>query len=137
MKTNKVQVIEDLIVSELEAVKAFQMDVIGIDIPERPTMLSFKRGEARLAHLREEMAEIEAGVSDERVDDVADGLIDLIYLAHGFLVEMGIATRAAFEEVHRANMTKVRGTIAKRPGAAGFDAVKPAGWKGPSGVQFG
>lgn len=113
------------------AVQRFNEDLVGIPIPDRPTLLGFKRGEFRLGHLHEEMEEIESALSSESLEDTVDGLIDLAYVALGTLVEMGVTAGAAFEEVHRANMEKRRGEKATRPGSLGYDAVKPDGWTPP------
>ncbi len=115
-----------------EMVTRFNKEIIGLPIPDKPTILNFERGEFRLGHLREEMAEIEEAMSDEKLEDVTDGLLDLIYVALGTLLEMGIPPGAAFEEVHRANMDKQKGNLAKRVGSLGYDAIKPEGWVPPS-----
>jgi hypothetical protein len=58
-------------------------------------------------------------------------MVDIAVVALGGLVEMGICTRAAMEEVMAANSRKRPGTNFKRSGSGGYDAVKPDGWKGP------
>lgn len=106
----------------------FNRELVGITPPNVPTILSFERGEFRLGHLREEVAEIETGMSEENLHDVVDGLVDIIYVAFGALVEMGVCVNGVFEEVHEANMRKARGINPKRP----TDTVcKPGGWKPP------
>jgi len=60
-----------------------------------------------------------------------DALIDLIYFAAGRMQEMGVDGQRALQAVHAANMRKVRGELAKRPGSLGHDAIKPVGWVGP------
>ena len=121
----------DQVVKMAEMVERFNRDLIGIPIPDRPTILNFQRGEFRLSHLREELEEIVEGVMHEDMEKTTDGLLDLVYVALGTLIEMGITPGAAFEEVHRANMDKQQGELSKRPGSAGFDAVKPEGWQPP------
>jgi len=114
-----------------EMVLRFNRDIIGLPIPDKPTLLSHDRCYFRRRHLCEEMDEIEKGVGNVNLEQVTDGLLDLIYVAMGTLIEMGITPGAAFEEVHRANMAKRQGAISKRPGSLGFDAVKPEGWTPP------
>lgn len=117
--------------SMLEMVERFNRDLIGITIPDRPTILSEERGLFRHNHLEEELVEFYQALSDKNFEDVTDSLLDLIYVAMGALVEMGIAPGPAFEEVHAANMAKRRGSLSKRPGSLGYDAVKPEGWQPP------
>lgn len=109
----------------------FNEKIIGYPAPAVPTILSFERGEFRLGHLREELAEIELNLSNENLEEVVDGLIDLMYVAHGALYEMGITSRAAFEAVHEANMRKRQGAKSTRPSGQGYDAIKPEGWMPP------
>ncbi len=115
----------------LEMVERFNRQIIGVPIPDRPTILSYQRSEARLSHMREELTEIEDAFSDECIADVTDGVIDLAYVALGTLIEMGITAGAAFEEVHVANMKRERGHNPSRPDTQDHDAVKPAGWTPP------
>lgn len=112
----------------LNMVERFQREVIGITIPETPTPLNKKRMAARHEHLYEELSEL---VLARTVEDQADALLDLIYLALGGLAEMGVVPGPNFEEVHRANMAKKRGSVASRPSSGGDDAAKPEGWLPP------
>lgn len=63
----------------------------------------------------------------------ADALIDLVYVAMGTAVMMGLPWQALWDEVQRANLDKVRaradGSDSKRGSA--LDVVKPPGWVGP------
>ena len=119
----------------LSQTERFNIDLIGIEPPNRPTLLGERRMDFRLGHIREEMAEIRDGYIDENIFDVTDGLLDLIYVALGTLIEMGIAPGPVFNEVHRANMERVRGE-SSRSNADGFDAVKPEGWEPPNLKRF-
>jgi predicted HAD superfamily Cof-like phosphohydrolase len=70
------------------------------------------------------------------VDDlvgVADGLIDLIYVAIGTLQLMGVPVAEGWREVQRANMTKERVAKAEdsKRGHA-WDIKKPEGWEPPN-----
>jgi predicted HAD superfamily Cof-like phosphohydrolase len=70
----------------------------------------------------------------EALAEVADGLADLIYVAVGAALELGIPLAAVWDEVHTANMRKTTGE--KR---ADGKQMKPAGWVGPDvmGAVFG
>lgn len=115
----------------LTKVDAFNRQVLDLPIPSTPKTLDAKRARwAELAML-EEVGEFMEACHDKDTVGAADALIDLVYFALGRLVEMGVPAMAVFDEVHRANMDKERGTLAKRPHSKGFDAVKPSGWQGP------
>jgi hypothetical protein len=60
----------------------------------------------------------------------------MMYVTMGTLGEMGVLVQPTWDEVQRANMRKQRGERSKRPGAQGFDAVKPEGWTGPSHADY-
>lgn len=69
------------------------------------------------------------GDFDEKdIAEQADALIDLVYVAMGTAVMMGLPWQALWDDVQRANMSKVRGTT-KRGHAV--DVTKPEGWVGP------
>ena len=115
----------------LDMVERFNREIIGLQIPDKPTMLERHRSDFRRGHLLEELSEIAHGADHEDMSELVDGLLDLIYVAMGWLVEMGVTVGASFEEVHAANMAKERGELARRPGSKGYDAVKPEGWTPP------
>ena len=109
----------------------FNGKIIGIEPPEQPTLLDPLRIDFRIKHMYEELLETMDSAAEGDLSGVVDGLLDLIYVTLGTLMEMGIAPGAAFEEVHAANMTRVRGEQSRRPGSRGHDAVKPPGWEPP------
>lgn len=121
--------------SFLAAVLRFTEEVIGLPIPRTPTPLSDARASFRINHIKEELDEYIAAKADGDVAEQADAFVDVIYLALGALVEMGITPGPVFNEVQRANMDKVQGEVSKRPGSGGFDAIKPEGWQGPNIAQ--
>ncbi len=114
----------------MSMVERFNRQVIGLKIPDKPTLLSYERSEFRLRHMREEVFEIADAQYLNNMEDVVDGCLDLAYVALGTLVEMGVVVGATFEEVHAANMRREHGINARRDGH-GFDAVKPEGWEPP------
>lgn len=58
--------------------------------------------------------------------DYIDGMCDLVYVVCGSAVAAGIDLDDHFDEVHRANMTKLAG-----PKRADGKQLKPDGWTGP------
>ena len=89
----------------------------------------------RLRFLNEELQEFSVAVSS--CDRVAalDALIDLVYVAMGTALFMGVSPSQwteSFEAVHRANMTKMRvARPADSKRGSGFDVVKPPGFIPP------
>lgn len=90
----------------------------------------------RLDFLHEELGETEkAAQSGIPLDpeEVVDGLIDLCVVAIGTLDALGVDPHEAWDEVHKANMTKEVGVKPSRPNPLGLpDLIKPEGWVGPS-----
>ena len=112
----------------LQDVENFQRDVTGIEPATAPTLVSEEYCLARAAFLAEEADEfLEASMAGDLVG-VADALADLIYVAVGTALTMGIPLADVWNLVQAANMRKVPG-MTKR-GIAN-DAVKPDGWVGP------
>lgn len=66
---------------------------------------------------------------DQNLAAQADALVDLVYFALGTAVMLGLPWQQLWDDVHRANMSKVRGIKPTRGHAA--DVVKPDGWVGP------
>lgn len=118
----------------------FTQHILGIPKPGGLVLLDKSRKAALCEHLTEELEELNGSslvdkTYEQGIKDEADALIDLIYIATRGLVEMGFtpeAAQLAFNEVHAANMRKVRGSNAKRPEAGAYDAIKPQDWVGPN-----
>ncbi len=117
----------------LDLVLQFNQDIIGLPIPDRPTRLDPERKKWASGALSEELTEF---MDATELEDEVDALLDLAYFALGRVIEMGVVPGAAFEEVHAANMAKVRGELSKRPNAKGFDAIKPDGWQPPNLLPY-
>jgi hypothetical protein len=115
----------------LNKAEEFNRGIIGLPVPATPTMLNADRAKWALMALEEERTEFANAIDADDVLEAADALIDGIYFALGRLTEMGVPAKAVFDGVHAANMGKVRGELSKRPGAQGYDAVKPEGWRAP------
>lgn len=90
--------------------------------------------EFRLKFLQEELDETRAAaLIDSNPAEVVDGLIDLCVVAIGTLDAFGVDAQKAWDEVHKANMTKERGIKESRPNPLGLpDLIKPEGWTGPN-----
>jgi len=90
----------------------------------------------RLDFLQEELGETEKAAQTGiplDPEEVVDGLIDLCVVAIGTLDALGVDPYEAWDEVHKANMTKEVGVKPSRPNPLGLpDLIKPEGWVGPS-----
>jgi len=110
---------------QLSNVRDFHMQVTGQPMADVPTMLVADRRDYAIKFLDEELTEFKDACT---IADQADALIDMIYVAYGRLLEMGIQPGPSFQLVHEANLKKVRGPT-KRGGV--YDAAKPDGWQPP------
>lgn len=81
-------------------------------------------GKARVAHLKEELTELE---SASTVAEQLDALVDLVYVAMGTACMMGLPFEAAWKEVHDANMRKIKQGYSNKQGI-----VKPPDWVAPN-----
>lgn len=108
----------------------------GFDLPSEPRLLSTEReGEDetsafnfRLSFMQEELAEFHFAHTRGDLAGAADALIDLVVVAMGTAAMMGLPWRELWDDVQRANMSKVPGRTRR---GVGFDLIKPAGWEGP------
>lgn len=89
----------------------------------------------RLKFLEEEVYEFQEAMLERDRVKALDALIDLVYVAMGTALFMGVSPSQwdeAFDVVHRANMTKIR---TSRPAdskrGSGFDVIKPEGFVPP------
>lgn len=93
-----------------------------------PTKLSLSRGEERIEFMQEELDEFKEAFMAEDIAKMADALIDLVYVVKGTAIEMGLPWAHLFDDVHRANMSKVPGPTHR---GHKIDLMKPEGWVGP------
>jgi predicted HAD superfamily Cof-like phosphohydrolase len=103
-------------------VRAFHEDM-KLPIAPRPK-LDFDVAAGRCAHLEEEVTELRAAISTDDLPAIADAVVDIVYLALGVAINLGIPFDAVWQEVQRANMKKT-------PGTEKHGVSKPDGWKAP------
>lgn len=114
---------------ELNDVKAFHAKMLW-PMPGRPQLMRPEDMAVRVRMLQEEVGEIDLAFARGDLVKVVDGLLDLIYFAHGTLDWCGVCgdTYAeCWDAVHDANMKKEPGSTNRGV----FDAVKPGGWVSP------
>lgn len=83
----------------------------GVDAPDAPTELRYKRQMLRFALIEEELREYREAIGrPDNLEHAAKELADLLYVVLGTAVEHGL-TRFddIFDEVHRSNMSKLGG----------------------------
>ncbi len=100
-------------------------------VPEFP---SDERIELRVKLVDEEVGETLSAVAARDMIEVADGIIDSIYVLVGKGLELGLPLEALWNEVHRSNMAKATeqpdGTF-KVVRRADGKVLKPEGWTPP------
>ena len=119
---------------EMELVQSFN-EKFEIPTPPFVRLLEGDVLEFRSKFLQEELNEfIEAHDQGDLVH-VFDALLDLVYVAKGTALLLGIAPEqwaAGFAAVQKANMNKMRAPSANHSKRRhSLDVIKPAGWIGP------
>ncbi len=138
--------------SNFEDVQDFQRKFVPDAIPPEPVILDPDVVIFRSKFMAEELAEFEEaftmaqhlmrqGELDEEhrrkyLVDMGDALIDLVYVAMGTADLMGLPWQEMWNEVQRANMSKVRADSDEHSRvstgrAHRLDVIKPEGWRGP------
>lgn len=111
--------------TQIQDVYNFQTKVLNYEFPDKPTLLIGSHKIEQLVKITEELNELNDA---DTLSDQADALVDLVYFALGTLHQMGVDAQRVWDEVHRANMTKKRGTTKR---GVDNDAYKPEEWKAP------
>lgn len=109
-------------------VEAFHLK-FGIPAATTPSLLDPRTAGYRTSFMLEELTEFSQSHGRGDLAEAADALVDLVYVAVGTAVLMGLPWDALWEEVQRANMSKERGPTSKR--GSPIDVRKPAGWRAP------
>lgn len=118
------RMLEDMMADVAE----FHEQVVHVATPPEPTLLTIERQNWSVNFLQEELDEFKQAHHDSNLPDAVDALVDLIYVAIGRLLEMGVPPTEAWDPVQRANMAKQRG---KTHRGVDTDAAKPEGWLPP------
>ena len=106
----------------------------GFIVNHSPTHLSTRKACECVKHFEEELNELKGAIGEQDLAEMADALVDLVYLIKGMAIMMGLPWQDLWMDVHRANMSKERGIRPKRMQAV--DVVKPEGWVGPQTLQI-
>lgn len=114
-------------------VRAFQHK-FGQLVGFAPRHLTKRKLRERIAQMQEELDEFESAVEADDIAEQADALVDIAYFTLGTAAHMGLPWQALWDDVQRANMSKVAGVKPER----GFlvDCIKPEGWEGPKTMEI-
>ena len=129
---------------EYEDVRAFHQK-FGVPTDadaHAPALPSSDVLEYRAKFLQEELDEFVKDTAEGNLEGVADALVDLVYVAYGTALLLGISPALwdeLWNDVQRANMAKERATSANDPRSKrshSLDVVKPEGWVKPQGATI-
>jgi predicted HAD superfamily Cof-like phosphohydrolase len=94
--------------STLEQVQEFH-ETYGLPVLKKPDISNEKTNTLRINLLAEELDELKEALDEGNIVEVLDALIDLQYVLDGAFLSFGLhhMKEAAFNEVHRSNMSKL------------------------------
>lgn len=98
----------------------------GDSFPAYPHLPPMFQQQLRSRLIREEAAEVINAITFQDLVEIADGIVDCIYVLLGTAISYGIDIRPIWDAVHKANMSKVTG-----PRDSGGKQMKPPGWEPP------
>lgn len=98
-------------------------------ISSKPTTgISVAVKQLRMKLIQEEMEElITKGIEKNNLEEIADGLADLVYVAIGTAISYGIPFDRVFQEVHRSNMTKTAVKVTDAAAGSKYGSGNPKG----------
>jgi len=91
-----------------------------------PTIPDQTRCDLRVALLAEELRELQEGIENKDIVEIADALCDLQYVLSGAILEFGLGEKfkALFDEVQRSNMSKACKSIEEAEATVQHYALK-------------
>lgn len=94
--------------STLDQVQEFH-ETYGLPVESAPTISDEKTNTLRINLLQEELNELKEALEQGDLVETLDALIDLQYVLDGAFLSFGMQSlkQAAFDEVHRSNMSKL------------------------------
>lgn len=118
--------------SHFNDVKEFHQK-FGLIWADTPGHLTTRKLVERIEFMSEELDEFIDAAHKQDLAQQADALVDLVYVALGTAVQLGLPWQALWDDVQAANMRKIRG-MTKR--GHQVDVSKPPGWVGPQTEQI-
>jgi len=98
-----------------------------VDIPNNSELINF-----RTAFLMEELAEYTNAITKKDAAGALDALVDIVYIALGTAWLFNLPFEKAWDEVQKANMSKIRAKDKTGKRGTKFDVIKPKDWKAPN-----
>ena len=92
--------------SNFEDVKIF-MATFGQMVRTKPKFPDEKTMQLRYDLIKEELNELEHAMKTKNLKEIADALTDILYVTYGAGYAYGIDLDKCFEEVQKANMSKL------------------------------
>ena len=92
--------------SNFKDVKIF-METFGQMVRTEPQFPDEKTMQLRLDLIKEELNELEDAMKTKNLKEIADALTDILYVTYGAGYAYGIDLDKCFQEVQRANMSKL------------------------------
>jgi predicted HAD superfamily Cof-like phosphohydrolase len=92
------------------------MEAMDQDVLPYPTFPEEHIQRLRVDLIEEELDELQLGIDNQNITEVADALTDLLYVIYGAGHAFGIDIDECFQEVHKSNMSKLgeNGRVIKR-----------------------
>ncbi len=97
-----------LLDSKLEMVKDFNKS-FKIEQKSKPSLISQEKFELKFNLMQEELNEYKEACKNKNLVEVADAIVDMMYVLYGFITQHGLSDvfYDLFEEVHKSNMSKL------------------------------
>ena len=102
-----------------------------VGIPDDNELVNF-----RTSFLMEELAEYTQAITKKDSAAALDALVDIVYIALGTAWLFNLPFERAWEQVQKANMSKIRTKSKSKKRGTSFDVVKPKGWTAPDIEQI-
>lgn len=102
-----------------------------VGIPENNELVNF-----RTSFLLEELTEYTQAITKKDTAGALDALVDIVYIALGTAWLFNLPFEKAWNEVQKANMSKIRTKSKSKKRGTSFDVVKPKGWRPPDLEQI-
>ena len=105
-KGKKMQIQRNIRSTNFELVGDF-MEAFGQQVNCSPTLREKDTQDLRIDLIQEELEELQLGIDNGDIIEVADALTDLLYVVYGAGHAFGIDLDECFIEVHESNMSKL------------------------------
>jgi len=83
------------------------METFGQDVKNKPSFSTNKINKLRYDLIKEELDELKVALDNKDFLEVADALIDILYVTYGAGHAFGIDLDKCFQEVQSSNMSKL------------------------------